>query len=191
MIPVEIYNVILSDKGFVILLKSSEGNTALPIFVGQLEAQSIIIALSDAPPLRPLTHDLIRSMLDELSCTVIRVEVSDLVEDTFYGKIVLERDGLPIELDSRPSDAIAIAVRTGAPLFVAEHVMKQARITLEPENEQPENQAEQKETAENAKAPESLTVEELKQLLSEAVRQEQYEKASELRDRIRNINTAN
>jgi len=190
MIPVDIVNVILSDKGFVILLKSKDDNRALPIFIGQLEAQSIIIALSDAKPVRPLTHDLMKNMLDELSCSIVRVEVCDLLDDTFYGKIVFEFNGLPIEMDSRPSDAIALAVRTQAPIFVAQKVMEEAKILLEEKDERkPPRQAE--DAGEQADTGGVSKVEELKRRLADAIKRERYEDAAQIRDQIRKLNTTN
>jgi bifunctional DNase/RNase len=191
MIPVEIVNVILSDKGFVILLKSREDNRALPIFIGQLEAQSIIIALSDARPVRPLTHDLIKTMLEDLSCSIVRVEVCDLINDTFYGKIIIEHNGLPVEFDSRPSDAIALAVRTQAPIFVAAKVMDEAKIIIEENETVTEEAKTEDDPVPVAQAGPVAQVEDLKQQLDKAINQEQYEEAAKLRDLIRKKNTTN
>jgi bifunctional DNase/RNase len=187
MIAVEIFNVLLSDKGFVILLKSKDDNKALPISIGQLEAQSIIIALSEAVPARPLTHDLMKNLLDELSCEVKRVEVCSLIDDTFHGRIILDHNGLPVELDSRPSDAIALAVRTGADIFVDEKVMEKGKITLDT------NESGQIETEENinTEANSTTTIDDLKSRLDEAVKLEHYEKAAGIRDEIRKRNTSN
>ena len=91
MIPVEISNVVLSDKGFVLLLKSMQDSRTLPIFIGEQEARSIIITLSNTKLSRPLTHDLIKNMLDSLGSKPVRVEVHDLVEDTFYGRIIIKK----------------------------------------------------------------------------------------------------
>jgi bifunctional DNase/RNase len=185
MIPVEIVNVVLSDKGFIILLKSQEDNRALPIFIGQLEAQSIIIGLSDTKPARPLTHDLLKNVLEDLSCTLVRVEVCDLVSDTFYGKIVLEHNGVPVEIDSRPSDAIALAVRTQTPIFVAPKVMEEAKIILEEKDESQET------VTVEEKAPEVPTLEALKKRLREAVQQERYEEAAHIRDEMKKLSSSN
>ena len=186
MIPVDILNVVLSDKGFIIILKSQEDDRALPIFIGQLEAQSIIIALSDAEPARPLTHDLLKNILEDLSCTLVRVEVCDLINDTFYGKIILEHNGVPLEIDSRPSDAIALAVRTQTPIFVAPGVMEEAKVIIEDKVESEKNSA-----GESPPAPESPTLEGLKEKLSEAIKQERYEDAAKIRDEIKKFSSSN
>ncbi len=186
MIPVEIVNVVLSDKGFIIILKSRDDNRALPIFVGQLEAQSIIIALSDTKPARPLTHDLLKNILEDLSCAVVHVEVCDLINDTFYGKIVVEHNGVPMEIDSRPSDAIALAVRTQSPIYVAPKVMEEAKVLLD-EKEEVEKQGEEEAPA----APEVPAIDALKKRLEEAVENERYEEAAQLRDQIRKLTTSN
>ncbi|MBD3392492.1 MAG: hypothetical protein GF418_10445 [Chitinivibrionales bacterium] len=186
MIPVEIANVVLSDKGFIIILKSRDDNRALPIFIGQLEAQSIIIALSDAKPARPLTHDLLKNMLEDLECSLVRVEVCDLQNDTFYGRIILEHNGVPVEIDSRPSDAIALAVRAGTPIFVAPAVMEEAKVVLEEKEEGESTGGEGP-----PEPPEMPTLEVLKKQLDDAVSQERYEDAARIRDEIRKLQTSN
>lgn len=107
----------------MIVLKELEGERAFPIWIGIAEAVAIDRKVKGYVPARPLTHDLLASVVSSLGGDLERVEVCDLRESTFYGKLVVRRDGEVVEIDSRPSDAIALAVRVGCPIFVAEHVL--------------------------------------------------------------------
>jgi bifunctional DNase/RNase len=168
-------------------LKGDEDPRALPVFIDQLQAQSIIVVLSGEKLPRPLTHDLFVTTLRDLSCEVKRVEVHDLVDDTFYGKLVLSQGGVSREIDSRPSDAIALAVRVDAPIFVHEKVMDEAGVVVKEEatEESPGEQVE-----ESASEPPSA-LEILKRKLQEAIDTERYEEAARLRDEIRKATTSN
>lgn len=115
----------------VVLLKENEGERYLPIWIGPYEAEAIQYALHDMEIARPLTHDLLKNVIHRLGARVLRVEVVDLRDNVFYGNIVLEKDGHIVEVDSRPSDAIALAVRVHVPIYVAEHVLEAAGITPE------------------------------------------------------------
>src|SRR6187431_1345493 len=101
----------------IVLLKTADENRFLPIWIGHPEAAAILMKLQGASPQRPMTHDLITDMLEELDAEVTRVTVTELRENTFYARITLERNGAEIEIDSRPSDAIALAVRVEAKIF--------------------------------------------------------------------------
>src|SRR3954452_1086356 len=109
----------LVGKQPIVLLKTSEGNRFLPIWIGHPEAAAILMKLQGNESPRPMTHDLFAHVLDELDAKVVRISVTDLRENTFYAKITLQRDGDTIEVDSRPSDAIALAVRCDAPIYAA------------------------------------------------------------------------
>ena len=110
----------------VLLLQSSDGALLLPIWIGQVEANSIAVALEGIREPRPMTHDLIHGILVELAIELVRIEVWALREGTFIGRLVLHRGEERCEVDSRPSDAIAMAVRTGAPIWVARTVLDEA-----------------------------------------------------------------
>ena len=137
MIRVEVDSVRVSlmSQHRMVVLRETDGNRYLPIWIGPFEADAITIELQGVPMARPLTHDLIKSILAELNAGVSRIVVSDLRDDTFYARIVLDVDGAQREVDSRPSDAIALAVRTHAPLYVAPHVMDEASIISESDTE--------------------------------------------------------
>ena len=122
----------------IVLLKTREGNKFLPIWIGHPEAAAILMKLQGANTPRPMTHDLMNEMLGELEVACTRVAVTELRENTFYASITLRLDGRDVEIDSRPSDALAIAVRSGAPIFAAEDVIAESAIEFEHEVEDQE-----------------------------------------------------
>ena len=111
----------------IIILKDLEEKCALPIWIGLIEASAIATELESIQLSRPMTHDLLKNILDAMEVSVVRVEVNDLADNTFYARILLKRKGEERSMDSRPSDAIAIALRTKAPIFVARHVIDKSR----------------------------------------------------------------
>ena len=124
MIPTELSRILITDTGEqqVIWLKERNGDRSFPILIGIVEAHAIERKLNDKVMERPLTHDLFANTLNELDVQVERVVVTALRGRTFYANIILQRDGEKVEVDSRPSDAIALAVRVDAPIFVEEEV---------------------------------------------------------------------
>lgn len=122
----------------IILLKTVEGNQFLPIWIGHPEAAAILMRLQGAETPRPMTHDLIIKLLGDLEIDCTRVAVTELKDNTFYATITLQVGEREIEIDSRPSDAIALAVRTEAPIFVAEDVISESAIEFEHEVEDTE-----------------------------------------------------
>ncbi len=131
MIEVEIdsIRVSLMSEHRVIVLKALDQELYLPIWIGPYEAEAIAIRLKDVDISRPLTHDLLNNVIGEMGGDISHILVSALRDDTFFALITVNVDGQQLEIDSRPSDAIALAVRAGAPIFVAESVMDQASIT--------------------------------------------------------------
>jgi bifunctional DNase/RNase len=117
----------------IVLLKTVDSNRFLPIWIGHPEAAAILMKLQGAPTPRPMTHDLVTDMLGELNARVTRISVTELRENTFYAVITLQVDGSEIEIDSRPSDALALAVRTSAPIFVADQVIDDSAIEFDRE----------------------------------------------------------
>ena len=114
----------LVGKQPIVLLKTVEGNRFLPIWIGHAEAGAILMKLQNSAPPRPMTHDLVTEILLQLDAQVVRVAVTELRESTFYAQVTIQQDGSEIEVDSRPSDAIALAVRAEAPIFVADEVIE-------------------------------------------------------------------
>ncbi|MDQ5815998.1 MAG: bifunctional nuclease family protein [Actinomycetota bacterium] len=119
----------------IVLLKETQGERYLPIWIGAVEATAIAFALQGVETPRPMTHDLLRDILQESDIEVERVVINDLVEQTFYAMIRMTNDGQSKEVSSRPSDAIALAVRINAPIFAAEDVLEQAGIELRDDEE--------------------------------------------------------
>jgi bifunctional DNase/RNase len=130
MIRVEIESVRMSlmVQARLVVLKDTERERFLPIWIGPFEADAITLELQGVQVSRPLTHDLLRSVIETAGLTVQHIVVNDLRNETFYATIVVTRDGETLEIDSRPSDAIALAVRVEAPIFVAEEVMDDASV---------------------------------------------------------------
>ena len=118
----------------IVLLKTAEGNKFLPIWIGHPEAAAILMKLQSQAPPRPMTHDLLSDMLEQLEAQVVRITVTELRENTFYAQITVQQDGREIEVDSRPSDAIALAIRAEAPIFAAERVIEESAIEFEGED---------------------------------------------------------
>jgi len=115
----------------IVLLKTVDSNKFLPIWIGHPEAAAILMKLQGASPPRPMTHDLLSDVLGELEANCTRVAVTELRENTFYASITLAVNGREVEIDSRPSDALALAVRANAPIFAAEDVITESAIEFE------------------------------------------------------------
>jgi bifunctional DNase/RNase len=159
-----------SNNRFVVILKDEINDRWLPIVVGPAEAQAIAFELEHVTPPRPMTHDLIRNLLSTLDVKILKVVVSDLRDNTYYATIDLKKNGSEDEIDARPSDAIALALRANAPIFVDEKVMAQAAITEEMTKVQPMDASEE--------------LDQLNLELNKAVEEERYEDAAKLRDTI-------
>jgi len=150
----------LVGKQPIVLLKTTDGNKFLPIWIGHPEAAAILMKLQGATTPRPMTHDLVTEMLSQLDAQVVRITVTELRDSTFYAQITVQQDGSEIEIDSRPSDAIALAIRAEAPIFVADRVIEESAIEFEGEevNEE-EIVSEFKQFLENV-SPDEFAVEE-------------------------------
>ncbi|HKH31965.1 MAG TPA: bifunctional nuclease family protein [Gaiellaceae bacterium] len=135
MIEMVIYGVSfdLVGKQPIVLLKTADGNKFLPIWIGHPEAAAILMKLQGASTPRPMTHDLVTAMLEQLDAQVTRITVTELKENTFYASITVAQNGSEIEIDSRPSDAIALAVRAEAPIYANERVIDESAIEFEGE----------------------------------------------------------
>ena len=122
----------------IVLLKTADDEKFLPIWIGHPEAAAILMKLQGASPPRPMTHDLFTDIISELQGEIVRVAVTELRDNTFYARITIAKDGREVEIDSRPSDALALAVRSGAPIFAAEDVIAESAIEFEHEVEESE-----------------------------------------------------
>ncbi|MBK6912427.1 MAG: bifunctional nuclease family protein [Ignavibacteriales bacterium] len=176
-----------------LLLKEINGNRRLPIIIGPFEANAIVLELEGSKPPRPLTHDLIKNLIDNLSASVLEIVIDELKDNTFYAKIVLEIAGLTNEIDSRPSDAIALALRAKVPIYVNEIVMEKASFmpTEEIEGEQePEDLYDTEDKAKTLNSKEAR-IAALQDKLREALSSEDYERAAKIRDDIKKLTSNN
>jgi len=175
LVPAEVWTVAKAEQGSAVLIKPIGSEVAVPIFIGPLEAQAILIGLANHKMPRPLTHDLLLATLNQLEVKVSRIEITELKEGTFYARLVLNRSGADVSLDSRPSDCVALAVRAKCPIFIDEGVVDEAGIPI--------SAAEAGGKATKATEIESQ-VTYLQKQLEKAVEDENYEEAALLRDQI-------
>ncbi|MFC4872978.1 bifunctional nuclease family protein [Negadavirga shengliensis] len=182
---------------FTLVLGELEGRRRLPIVIGMFEAQAIAIEIEKIIPNRPMTHDLFKSFSSNFDFTIEHVLISDMREGVFYAKIVCQGAFKKVEIDARPSDAIAIAVRFDAPIYCAKSVMSEAAIEFTEEDEKreqeaagpkspPSGQGEKKKSSDASLKDFSL--EKLNQMLQKAINNEDYERAARLRDEINRRN---
>ena len=177
---------ITQTNSYAVVLGEVNGLRRLPIVIGGFEAQAIAVALERMKPTRPLTHDLMKNFMLAFSIDLHEVIISDLQEGIFYSKLLCSSDADTVEIDSRTSDALALAVRFGCPIYIYENIFEIAGV----------NKADNKETAEIADKPESsqqvhsngdlkkLGLEELQTMLKEMLEQEDYIRAIPIRDEI-------
>ena len=172
MIRVKISGVAIDPvtKGFVVILKDETEKRWLPIWVGHYEAKMISLALEKIIPIRPLPHDLIKNILDSLGAVVIRVVICNIKDNTYFASVRIKINQIEKEIDARPSDAIALALRASAPIYVTEEVLNRAsteKVALENEKE--------------------IKLTELQKKMQKAVDVENYEEAAKLRDQIKSL----
>jgi len=179
---------------YALILNEEKGNRKLPIIIGGFEAQSIAIALEqEIKPSRPLTHDLFKSLADRFDINVKQVIVHKLVDGVFYSSLICERDKIEEIIDSRTSDAIALALRYQAPIFIYDSILKKAGFTAAVSSNEKKSPVDNwiqdyvtEKTKTNVKLEdlEKLSVSKLKNLLSALLANENYEKAAQIRDEI-------
>jgi uncharacterized protein len=170
---------------YALVLGEASGKRRLPIIIGGFEAQAIAIELEKMRPSRPLTHDLFKNFADEFKINVSEVIIYNLVEGIFFSRLVCERDDEEIEIDSRTSDAIALAVRFNCPIYTYEFVLGSAGILLDDENtDENLDDTTSDEEEMNDNITHRFTLEELTIQLQEALENEDYEIASKIRDEI-------
>lgn len=187
------------NGAYALILNEVGGERKLPIVIGAFEAQSIAIALEkEIKPPRPLTHDLFKNFSDRFEIVVKQVIIHKLVDGVFYSSLICERDGIEEIIDARTSDAIALALRFNAPIFTYKNILDKAGIYLKAEEKQREKEEKEEEEiiedellkeeiethSEDTSDYKKMSLEELKELLSQAVNQENYEKAARIRDEI-------
>lgn len=184
LVQVKVERVTLdtATSRFVVILKDEKQNRWLPIVVGSTEAQAIALQLENISPPRPLTHDLLRNVLNTVDLNINRIVVNDLRENTYFALIELQTNGDSTDIDARPSDAIAIALRMQAPIFVDESVMQKAGIT--------DKDASPEDIPSEAELTPGDRLEELNLNLLKAVEDERYEDAATIRDEIQGLKSS-
>lgn len=174
---------------YALVLGEAEGNRRLPIIIGGFEAQAIAIELEKMAPSRPLTHDLFKKFAEAFKISVKEVVIYNLLEGIFYAKLICDDgSGNEVEIDSRTSDAIALAVRFACPVYTYEFILSSAGIVLDEENKSEEELEEVAKTESTSTATSDLgsaSVQELENMLDQAIADEEYEKASKIRDEIK------
>lgn len=175
-----------SGGAYALILKEVNGNRRLPIIIGAAEAQSIALEMEGIKPPRPLTHDLIKNIITSFGAEISDIIIDELREGTFYAKLTIDSQ----LIDSRPSDAIALAVRYGVQIYVSAAVMDEAAFLPEEEEEEeqlPNASGKKEKSKPSAAAPKMTKLEQLNSQLKEAIEKENYEKAAQLRDEIRKL----
>ena len=176
-----------SGGAYALVLGEVEGNRRLPIIIGAFEAQAIALELEKIQPPRPMTHDLLRDTFEAVDVEVTEVVIDELREGTFFAKIRYRHDGEEHQLDSRPSDAVALAVRVDAPIFVAPMVLNEAGIVAEDESDISSLAEQAEETSVEEEEMGGTELEKKQKKLEKAVEEENYERAAELRDEIQRL----
>lgn len=207
-IPLEILGLSSSQSqsgSFALILGEKHGNRRLPIIIGMFEAQSIAIQIEKISPNRPLTHDLFKAFAEHVHVVIIEVVISDLKEGVFYSRIVCSDGATTFEIDARPSDAIAIGLRFGVPIFTVESVLSEAGIILSDldeaaeEDEDDQDRDEDDDDDDDSSRPTptpteprepsgQVPMEELSKMLTQALEKEDYEKAAKIRDELNKRN---
>ncbi|MDN4164157.1 DUF151 domain-containing protein [Cytophagales bacterium LB-30] len=178
---------------FALVLGEAEGNRRLPIIIGMFEAQAIAIEIEKIVPNRPMTHDLLKSFALSFNFVVEEIIISDLKEGVFFAKIVCNDGRKTVDIDARPSDAIAIGLRFNAPIYTYETILSEAGIVLADETEEVKETTVSK--SKKSSSPKSFadqlkdyTLDKLNELLEEALKMEDYEKAAKIRDEMNRRN---
>lgn len=176
-----------SGGAYALILNEIEGNRRLPIIIGTFEAQAIALELEHIKPPRPMTHDLLKNIIKSFGAELKQVFINDLNEGTFYAQIIYSNNGERIEQDARPSDAIALAIRFNAPIFVANEILDEAGIVSEGDDN-PEAESSASTAVKKPKSTGEMTkLEKLESELKTAIETENYEKAARLRDEIKKL----
>lgn len=169
------------SHNYAVVLDEVDGTRRLPIVIGSFEAQAIAVAMERMSPSRPLTHDLFKNVLEAFEINLQEVIVNNLVDGIFYAKLICLHEGEVVEIDSRTSDAIAMAVRFGCPIYTYEFILEAAGIPLE------ESETEEKEEVKKPRKGagfDQYSLDELEVMLNDVLESENYEKAAKIRDEI-------
>lgn len=173
-------------QNYAIVLGEQDGVRRLPIVIGEFEAQAIAVAMEGMAPSRPMTHDLFKNALTGFNIEIKEIVINNLIDGIFYANLICLLDGKQTEIDSRTSDALALAVRFGCPIYTFEFILEQAGIILEEETEKEvqraKNRRSDRQPKEKTLAEQSI--DELNDILQSALEAEDYEKAAKIRDEL-------
>lgn len=177
---------VAQNQSYAVILGEIKGKRRLPIVIGMSEAQAIAMAMENMTPGRPLTHDLIKNILTTFDTTIKEVLINNLLEGVFYAQLICDKDGEEYIIDSRTSDALAMAVRFGCPIYIYSHIMDSAGMEYvesedEDESEEPQDIFQEEEPSDYG----IYTAKELDALLKESLENEDYEKAARVRDEMK------
>lgn len=176
---------VTQSHNYAVVLGEEDGNRRLPIVIGGFEAQAIAVAMEKMSPNRPLTHDLFRNTLESFEITLKEIVINNLLDGIFYAQLICEKNGEEFEIDSRTSDAIAMAVRFDCPIYTFEFIMETAGVVLE-DTEGSFSAPPKRESAPKRKTLEEYSVEDLTVMLEKVLADEDYEKAARIRDELNN-----
>jgi bifunctional DNase/RNase len=174
---------VTQSHNYAVVLGEIEGNRRLPIVIGSFEAQAIAVSMEGMTPNRPLTHDLFKNTLDLYSINLREIVINNLLDGIFYAKLICDKEGEIIEIDSRTSDALALAVRFNCPIYTFDFILDSAGIILEDTGESTPTK-EQSPKDKQPKSLSSLSLDKLTNMLEEVLADEDYEKAAEIRDEL-------
>ncbi len=188
LMEVNIADVSITNVGFALFFKpvGSTSPKVVPIFIGPLETYSISSALDGITPPRPNTHDLMINIFQQMEARLLHVVINDIIGNIFYARIVIQHEDRILEIDARPSDSVALAIRSGCPIFMHEKVYRDAAVVIGDESDSAE-----KAESEDSSSDERSDLERLQEQLQRAIESENYEDAARLRDRIRDFKQEN
>ncbi|MGB3546206.1 MAG: bifunctional nuclease family protein [Saprospiraceae bacterium] len=176
---------VTQSNNYAVVLGELDGARRLPVVIGAFEAQAIAVAIEGMVPNRPLTHDLFKNTLDTFDIGLQEIVINNLVEGIFYARLICLRNGELIEIDSRTSDAIALSVRFKCPIYTYEFILDTAGIVLEEDENTGAYEVSMEEVEEEkTKSLGSVSIDELQQQLDQVLREENYERAAQIRDEI-------
>lgn len=194
MEKIELYIVTLTHSvtqsgNYAVVMGEVEGNRRLPIVIGGFEAQAIAVAMEGMMPSRPLTHDLLKNTLDTFEIEVTEILINNLIEGVFHARIVCKQHGREFEIDSRTSDAIAMAVRYGCPIFTYDFILDAAGVRIEDSPaEEGDEEKEEAKPKRKRRGYDEYSLEDLTAMLQKVIGEEDYEKAAKIRDEIKKRN---
>ena len=174
---------VTQSHNYAVVLGEEGGNRRLPIVIGGFEAQAIAVAMEKMSPNRPLTHDLFRNTLESFDITLKEIVINNLLDGIFYAQLICEKNGEEYEIDSRTSDAIAMAVRFDCPIYTFEFIMDTAGVVLE-DSEGTISAAPKRESPPKRKTLAEYSIKDLNEMLEKVLADEDYEKAARIRDEI-------